>query len=120
MGEENDLFPGHAGIVVAGAGSTEEADALYVYWRDRLRQRCERELAVENFGVLPPQPIPPSLDPRLRGGSGFPSGALLGDVGMASIGVLENPSSARTRFCQTTASLIRKKRTELMHGTGTA
>ena len=114
MGTEDDLFPGQAGIVVAGAGSTEEADALYVYWRDRLRQRCERELAVENFGMLPPQPIPPSLDPRLREGGRFSSGALLGDVGMASIGVLENPSSAQTRFCQTTASLIQKKRSEIV------
>ncbi len=109
MGAEDDLFPGHAGIVVAGAGCTREGDALYRYWRDRLEERCDRELDVENLGMLPPRPIPPSLDPRLRGGSGFPSGALLGDVRMASIGVLENPSSARTRFCQTTASLIRKK-----------
>ena len=125
MGTEDDLFPGHAGIVVAGAGCTEEADALYVYWRDRLRQRCERDLAVENFGVLPSANVPRLRDSRpppedrigrLRWNERAIRDASLSDVGTSGVGVLEEPESARARFCQTAASLIRKKRSELVHG----
>ena len=103
MGTEDDLFPGHAGIVVAGAGCKEEADALYAYWRDRLKERCERELAVENWG-------------RLNWNEGDPQDVSLSDVGPSGVGVLEDPESARAKFCQTAASLIRKKRKELVHG----
>jgi hypothetical protein len=103
MGTEDDLFPGHAGIVVAGAGCTEEADALYLYWRDRLRERCDRELAVENWG-------------RLHWDERGPLDAPLSDLETSGVGVLEAPESARARFCQTAASLIRKKRLEWGHG----
>jgi len=103
MGTEDDLFPGHAGIVVAGAGCTGEADALYVYWRDRLRQRCERELAVENWG-------------RLHWNERAPQDVPLSDAGTSGVGVLEEPESARARFCRTAASLVRKKRAQLVQG----
>lgn len=103
MGAEDDLFPGQAGIVVAGAGCTEEADALYVYWRDRLKERCERELSVENWG-------------NLQWNEEAPHGVPLSDAGPFGVGVLEDPGSERARFCQTAATLIRKKRLELVHG----
>ena len=124
-GAEDDLFPGHAGIVVAGAGCAEEADALYVYWRDRLRERCERDLSVENFGVLPSAEVPRLRDPRpppedrmgrLRWNERAIRDASLSDVGTSGVGVLEDPASARARFCQTAASLIRKKRDQWVHG----
>jgi hypothetical protein len=126
MGTEDDLFPGHAGIVVAGAGCTEEADALYAYWRDQLRERCERDLTVDNFGVLPsasgprprdPRPPPEDRIGRLRWNEKAIRDASLSDAGTTGVGVLEDPESARARFCQTAASLIRKKRSELVHGT---
>jgi hypothetical protein len=125
MGAEDDLFPGQAGIVVAGAGCTEEADALYAYWRDRLRERCERDLAVENFGVLPSANVPRRGDSRpppedrigrLRWNERAIRDASSSDVGTSGVGVLEEPESPRARFCQTAASLIRKKRSELVHG----
>jgi hypothetical protein len=103
VGVEDGLFPAHAGIVVAGAGCAEEADALFVYWRDRLRERCEGELAVEDWG-------------RLHWDDRIPWDALPADVGMSGVGVLEDPESVRARFCQTAASRIRKKRLELFHG----
>jgi hypothetical protein len=103
MGAEDDLFPGHAGIVVAGAGCTEEADALYIYWRDRLRERCDRELAVENWGRLPWNETASQDTP-------------VSHLGTSGMGVLEHPDSVPARFCQTTASLIRKKRSEWVHG----
>lgn len=103
MGAEDDLFPGHAGIVVVGAGCAEEADALYLYWRDRVRERCDRDLSVENWG-------------RLHWNGAAPQDVPLFDMGTSGVGVLEEPESERARFCQATASLIRKKRSELVHG----
>jgi len=103
MGAEDDLSPGHAGIVVAGAGCPEEADALYLYWRDKLKERYERGVAVENWG-------------RLHWNEKAPHDVSLSDVGPSGVGVLEDPESARARFCQTAATLIRKKRSELVHG----
>ena len=89
----------HVGIVVAGARCPEEADALYLYWRDRLADRCEGEILVENFGAS-------SLDSHHAG------------VGPGSVEVLENPESAQARFYQATASLIRSKRSEIVSGVG--
>ena|GEM_PF-3295021 len=103
LGAEDDLFPGHAGIVVAGAGCSEEADALYVYWRDRLKERCERELSVENWGSL-------------HWNERTPHGVPVSDAAPSGVGILEDPGSERARFCQTAATLIRKKRLELVHG----
>ena len=103
MGQEDDFYPDHAGIVVAGARSSDEADALYLYWRDRVKERCERELAVEDWGRL-------DWD---KSGRAEPP---VSDLETSGVGILEDPVGARARFFQTAASLIRKKRSELFHG----
>ncbi len=90
--EEEEAFdpePGHAGIVVAGAGSKEEGDALYRYWRQRIEERGGPDLTVEHFGMF-------------------------SEPGSPGVGVLEDPESAPARFCQKTAALLRDKRSELL------
>jgi hypothetical protein len=132
---EGKLFPsmGHVGIVVGGAGCAEEANALYLYWRGKLEERSEGELLVEDFGMFPGGPPSPPQGSRLRGNDGslrsdlfwgqssqFSGGVrndLIGvsrELEMASVGILESPGSARARFCQSTAALIRKKRSEMV------
>jgi len=127
---------GHVGIVVEGAGDTEEANALYQYWRGRLEERSEGELVVEDFGMFPGGPPSPGfheslsaqssgvggedeempLVPRFRGDRlrGNDMVGFSRELEMAGVGVLESPDSARARFCQSTAALIRKKRSEMV------
>ncbi len=125
MGEDDRFAsdPGHAGIVVAGAGCAEEGDALYNYWRDRIEERCDLEVAVENFGMLPSEAGAGS--PSAAGPSGNPGDASLRNRGrvpgdpfreerMPGVGILEDPAGAQTRFCHATAALIRDKRSELL------
>jgi hypothetical protein len=54
---------------------------------------------------------------RLRWNERAIQDASSSDAGPSGVGILEDPESARAKFCQTTASLIRKKRSELVHGT---
>jgi hypothetical protein len=127
---EGKLFPsmGHVGVVVEGAGCGEEANALYRYWRGKLEDRSNGELEVEDFGMLPGGPSSPQasspdgndesppLVPRFRGDRlrGNDMIGLPRELEMASVGVLESPDSEQARFCQTTAALIRKKRSEMV------
>jgi hypothetical protein len=62
------------------------------------------------------RPPPEDRIGRLRWNERAIRNASLSDVGTSGVGVLEEPESARSRFCQTAASLIRKKRFELVHG----
>ena len=119
---EGKLFPsmGHVGIVVEGAGCAEEANALYLYWQGKLGDRSEGELVVEDFGMLPGVPPSPRQDSRRRLSHPFSCGygndliGLSRESEMAGVGVLESPNSARTRFCQNAAALIRKRRSEMV------
>jgi hypothetical protein len=137
---EGKLFPrmGHVGIVVEGAGCAEEANALYLYWQGKLVGRREGELVVEDFGMFPAAPPCPPLGsrgslsvqssgvdgedgdfplvPRFRGDRLRGNDMICGsrELEMASAGVLESPDSARARFCQSTATLIRRKRSEMV------
>ena len=105
---------GSVGIVVAGASCPEEADALYRYWRDKLEERSERDLVVENFGMLPDEALPPGLGLGSHGKERVLADGLVGEVSVSHVGVLDSPLSAAARFCQSTASLIRRKRSEML------
>lgn len=95
--EEEELFAkvSHVGIVVAGAGSSQEAQALYLYWRDRVEARRQEDLVVENFGVLP-------LGTRRAG------------MELGGVEILESPAGEQARRYQETAALVRKKRSEMV------
>lgn len=115
--EEGGDFVGRlssVGVVVAGASCTEEADALYRYWRDKLEARCERDVVVENFGMLPDEALPPGLGFRSHGKKRVLTDGLVGEVSVSNVDILDSPLSAAARFCRTTAALIRKKRSELI------
>ncbi len=107
---------GAVGIVVAGAGCGEEADALYRYWRDRVGERAERGVTVENFGLLPAAIMPRPLVVASGGGRTFPIYDRSADAEMSGVGALEDPGGSRTRFCQAAAALIRRKRSEMLPG----
>jgi hypothetical protein len=127
-GADPDLFegPGHMGIVVANAGSAEESDAIYLYWRRKLEERYDGQLAVEHFGALPSGPFIHSRNPRFSSAHpmfgpsatrGAPPERVEGEQGPWGVGILEDPDGPLTRFCRTTASFVQKKRAELLHST---
>lgn len=126
-GTDGELLPGpgHAGIVVAGAGCAEEAEALHLYWREKLEDRYAGELAVENFGVLPCEsvdrpavflPRPDSYAGRLGADETALFDTSLRGGTMAGLGILDDPESPQSRSCHTIAARIRKKRSQLVHG----
>jgi hypothetical protein len=96
-GSMETLLPnlGQVGIVVAGARGDEEANALYLYWRDRLWERCGEGLVVEDFGT-------------------FAQGSDPDQAGLGGVDVLESPVSDEARRYHETAALIRKKRSEMI------
>ena len=114
-GEQDRLFPAlkRVGIVVAGAGCAREADALYLYWRDKIESMWQGDVVVDNFGMFPTETISQSQDYRFYRHDGIPADGLSGGWGVSSADVIENPQGTQARFCQTTASLICKKRSEM-------
>ncbi len=107
---------GHVGIVIAGASCTEEADALYGYWRGRVEERYEGAPTVENFGVLPAEIMPCPLIAGTDGDRRFPVYDRSRDAEMSGMGILEDPAGPRTRFCQSAAALVRRKHAEMLPG----
>jgi hypothetical protein len=118
--EEAFAEPVHAGIVTAGAKSTEEAGALYVYWRNKLVERCEADLNVVDLGALPREALassPASAPCRAEGLVGAHKAPFYGPLGEpepAGISVFEHPLSPVTAFLRSVATSVRTKRSELL------
>jgi len=105
---------GHAGIVVAGAGCAEEANALHRYWQDKVKERCGDEMVVEDFGVFPVEGVSQNRNSFACGNDRFSPCPLSTGAELCGVDVLDSPHSVKTRFCHTTAALIRKKRSEMV------
>jgi hypothetical protein len=120
--QEPSAAPVHAGLVTAGAGSAEEAGALYVYWRNRLVETGEADPDVADLGVVPPEALASSPAPAPCRGDGLvgshraPFYGPLGQIEPFGVGVFEQPLGPVTAFLRSAAASIRTKRSELLRG----
>jgi hypothetical protein len=109
---------GHVGIVVAGAGCAEEANALHRYWQGKVKERCGDEMIVEDFGAFPAEGVPRNRKFFFRENDSLSPCCLSKGTELCGVDVLDSPHSLKTKFCQTTAALIRRKRSEMVSRLG--